>query len=397
MRVLIYDGTLNPPTFVKALATNLANEGCKVYLAGKADRYKKQNNKFQYLPMYYRSLPWLIILLIQVLVRLIVKRPNRLPFVLNISLKRESLQEKFFTFIQTAQVYLLNPSVIHIQWATHINLFKELIESQEFKFIVSFRGRLVNVSPFVDSNIADLYKEYFPKVNGFHAVSNGILKNGEKFGADRERSAIIMPAVKDDLFHSITSLYVSSKNIGILKLLSVGRFHWKKGYQYAIDACSILKSKGIKFEYTIIAGGDKEEVLFAINDLGLENEITILNNMPHSKVLESFREADVFILPSLEEGIANVALEAMTIGVPIISTDCGGMSELIEHNVNGWIVPTASSNALSNQILDFINLPTSVKESVVIKARETIEEKHLQSKQTCDMIDFYKRIINDEV
>ena len=63
------------------------------------------------------------------------------------------------------------------------------------------------------------------------------------------------------------------------------------------------------------------------------------------------RSFDVLLLPSLNEGIANVVLEAMAIGVPVISTDCGGMSEVVILDTTGWLLPVRDSKAIAKGLI----------------------------------------------
>ena len=90
---------------------------------------------------------------------------------------------------------------------------------------------------------------------------------------------------------------------------------------------ALLKKKDVQFHYTIIAGGrDQENILYQIHDLGLNECVSFINDeLSHYEVLKKVSECDLFLLPSLEEGISNAVLEAMALGVPVISTDCGGM------------------------------------------------------------------------
>src|SRR5690606_18050092 len=138
------------------------------------------------------------------------------------------------------------------------------------------------------------------------------------YNAVPEKIQVVYSGVSPTLLELNTHRNRNSK----LKIISVGRFHWKKGYNYAIEACQILRRKGLDFEYIIVAAGDAEEAVFHISDLSLQNFIKIIPGLPHDKVFEAIADADLFLLPSVEEGIANVVLESMALGTPVISTDC---------------------------------------------------------------------------
>jgi glycosyltransferase involved in cell wall biosynthesis len=80
-------------------------------------------------------------------------------------------------------------------------------------------------------------------------------------------------------------------------------------------------------------------------------------------------------LPSVEEGIANVVLEAMMVGLPVISTDCGGMREVIEYGVNGFLVPVRNPEALAEAIVQVMELSPEAVENIRQQAHQTIVQR----------------------
>jgi colanic acid/amylovoran biosynthesis glycosyltransferase len=102
--------------------------------------------------------------------------------------------------------------------------------------------------------------------------------------------------------------------------------------------------------------------------------------------------ADVFLLPSIEEGIANVAVEAMTLGCPVISTNCGGMEELITHQKEGWIVPVYDVKAMSAKILEFSQLELEYIKNIKHAARLKVEQQHTEMKMVEGMLELYNRV-----
>jgi colanic acid/amylovoran biosynthesis glycosyltransferase len=394
MRILIYDGSLNPSTFIRFLAENIVKEGHTVFLAGKSKRLSSRKDKsgVYLIPVsttgYLRGFAAFIVSL----VRIIYLHPSKLGFIIKQTLKKRSLSQKLSKFVFLSGIYAVKPDIIHIQWATHIAVFRDIIKRGDIKFVVSFRGRMINISPFVDDEVAALYRELFPDIDGFHAVSESILKNACLFGADERKAKIVYPAVKDQMFYTEKVKTNFKEPDAPLRILSVGRQHWKKGYTLALDVCRKLKDKGVDFIYTIIAGGDKEELIYNIYDLGLEKNVKLIDRLPHDEVLNAYRQSHLFLLPSFEEGVANVALEAMAIGVPVISTNCGGMEELIINEKNGWLVPVRETDALVSAVENFLTVPENKIRMMVSEARLTVEHKHLQSLQTKRMIELYHSV-----
>ena len=202
---------------------------------------------------------------------------------------------------------------------------------------------------------------------------------------------MIRPAVKSEL---INNRHKKCTKIKRLKIISVGRCHWKKGYTFALDAMSILRQKGIYFHYTIIASGkDHENILFQIHDLGLNDYISFINGLSHEDVIKKLSDYDLFLLPSLEEGISNSVLESMAQGVPVISTDCGGMSEVINDNKNGFLIPGRDPILMAKKINYYLNMSSDKKDNIINNATLTIKNEYNYESQNNQFEKFYNNII----
>ena len=111
-------------------------------------------------------------------------------------------------------------------------------------------------------------------------------------------------------------------------------------------------------------------------------------------MLKLYQEFDLFILPSLEEGIANVVLEAMALGCPVLSSNCGGMEEVIKDGKNGLVFPIVDTCALVRQIQRFRNMTIDEVNQMRLNARETIRLNHLLDEQITDMLALYNCAMN---
>ena len=116
--------------------------------------------------------------------------------------------------------------------------------------------------------------------------------------------------------------------------------------------------------------------------------------MPQDQVFDLVRESSLFLLPSLEEGIANVAVESMALGTPVISTDCGGMGELIENNKNGFLISTRSEAEIATAIIKFSKLEDSQIQQISINARKKVAENFTESNMVKDMLALYQKVIS---
>jgi colanic acid/amylovoran biosynthesis glycosyltransferase len=234
-------------------------------------------------------------------------------------------------------------------------------------------------------------QHWLPHFSGFHSVSQAISKEGNKIYKSTKKIDQVVYTGLDLSRFEFNSLAVQNE---VLEIISVGRPHWKKGYDIALKALALLKMKGLEFNYQIIGAEGNQELLFLRKELDLEAEVKFLPKLPQQKVFELMSSADVFLLPSIEEGIANVAVEAMALGCPVISTSCGGMEELITHKKEGWIVPVYDSKAMAEHIIVFSQLDSEYIQSIKHAARLKVEQQHNQSKMTKDMIKLYSKILS---
>ena len=131
-------------------------------------------------------------------------------------------------------------------------------------------------------------------------------------------------------------------------LVTVGSLIWKKGYEPLLQSLRSLVDRGVQARLRIVGdGAERQRVLYTIRDLGLQSEVDLVGRLEDGRVREELQQADVFVLSSLSEGISNAALEAMACGLPVVSTQVGGMAEAIEDGVEGFLVPPWDPDALT--------------------------------------------------
>jgi len=143
---------------------------------------------------------------------------------------------------------------------------------------------------------------------------------------------------------------------------SVGFLVCKKGLSYLIEACKILKEKGYTFQ-TIIAGNgpERRNLEKLISEYDLENNISLYGMISQEELPYFLKKTTVFVLPSIIEKDGNrdvipVALmEAMAMGIPVISTEVAGIPELIEHMKTGLLIPQRNSEKLAEGMEILLN------------------------------------------
>jgi len=141
------------------------------------------------------------------------------------------------------------------------------------------------------------------------------------------------------------------------RLLSVGRLVPKKGFDVLVRACRILADRGVIFDCRIVGDGPLRTELGALIDsVGLAERVTLCHGRPQPELLAEYRQAEVFVLSSTvmsdgdRDGIPNVILEAMSIGIPVIATAISGIPEVIEDGRTGHLVAPADPVALADSL-----------------------------------------------
>ena len=394
MKIGIYSGTIPPPIFIENLVNGLADIGNKVFIYGKpGEGYYQSSNS----SIIQRKIPvtkfGVILYFIFSLIRLIIIKPHICLTLVNMIRQHSTNWIQFFKrSCRVLPPFIDNLDIFHIQWAKTLVQYPEFIEKLKCAVVLSLRGTHINVSPLSDEQLALSYKKYFPQIHGFHAVSQSISKEVEKYGADIKKITVINPAVEEKLLNYKAD---RTKNLdsNTLHIISVGRCHWIKGYTFALDAMSILRKEKVDFHYTIIASGrDQENIFYQIHDLGLSKCVTFINGLSHKETIDKISESNLFLLPSLGEGISNSVLEAMALGVPVISTDCGGMREVIKDSFNGFIFPVRKPNVIAELIKLFNGLDEKIINAIIMNAKNTIKENHLLQKQIEAFIALFNRI-----
>lgn len=133
------------------------------------------------------------------------------------------------------------------------------------------------------------------------------------------------------------------------RLVCVGRLCEQKGQLLLLEACRMLKEKGLEFELVLAGDGEmRPEVDRAIKAYGLDANVKITGWISSKQVRDEILASQAMVLPSFAEGLPVVIMEAMALKRPVISTYIAGVPELVIPGENGWLVPAGSVFELSN-------------------------------------------------
>jgi glycosyltransferase involved in cell wall biosynthesis len=157
--------------------------------------------------------------------------------------------------------------------------------------------------------------------------------------------------------NTVTGIERPVKN-GVCKLLFFSNMMMQKGVYVLLDACKLLKDKGVIFECHFVgAWSDISEGEFKneVEKSGLQKSVFAHGGTYGADKTKFFYDSDIFIFPTYNETFGLVNLEAMQFSLPVISTVEGGVSEVVDDGITGFLVPRRNITALAKKIEILIN------------------------------------------
>ena len=142
-----------------------------------------------------------------------------------------------------------------------------------------------------------------------------------------------------------------------IRVLAIGRLIPRKGFQFLIRALpQIIEKAAHTFEIEIVGDGPYHgELLKLAESLGVASHIHFAGSVPYAELPKKYQDADLFILPSLAEGMPLVVLEAMGTGLPIVASRVQGIDELVVEGVNGALFDPGDVDGLACALIKLIN------------------------------------------
>jgi len=250
-----------------------------------------------------------------------------------------------------------------------------------------------------------------PQVNFFHGSDLDACKDVRKLVKDTAASATVSETMRRDLIRrgcDENKIFVNYAGIelgnfsfrkrspkkGKMRVLMCGRLFWKKGFDDGIKAFSMALSKHPNLEMRILGDGEmRGRLKKMIGKMGLGGKIKMAGKLPPDSIPLEMDEADIMLVPSVEEGLPNVIKEALASGLPVISTNVGGIPELIEDGVNGFLVDPENASQMAEKLICLIEGP-ELWGRFADEGRAAVEEKFDVKKQMSRLEKKYGEIIN---
>ena len=223
-------------------------------------------------------------------------------------------------------------------------------------------------------------------------VSND-LKNRLKFFSKNKNVHVIHNGIAIEKSYDEVHTKKSEKKNDKFVIGCVGRLDDVKGHTYLIESAAMLKKTGIDFKIEIFGDGPlREKLLKKTNESGL-NAFIFFKGF-EKNIKQKIDDINLFVLPSLHEGIPYSLLEAMSMSKPIICSEVGGLKEIIKNEVEGILVKPGDSKALYKNLLRIICEPMFAKK-LGDNARRKVETEFNAKTMALNTLQVYESAITN--
>ena len=166
-----------------------------------------------------------------------------------------------------------------------------------------------------------------------------------------------------------------------------------KGHEYLLRGIKSIRDRGYAVTLSLIGDGLlKPELRMLTESLGIGDAVSFLGYCDdvHSRLID----ADFFVSPSLTEGLSIAILEAARAGLPIVATDVGGNSEIVQHEHNGLLIPSKDSDAIADGIVRLI-LDAKLRDRMARNARDTVRKQFSIQRTLDSYIKLYRSLVSE--
>lgn len=265
------------------------------------------------------------------------------------------------------QIRKLNVERLHVHFASNAAI-KAVVVSDLTGIPFSCTGHGSEILLYPDKHLPEIIKRARPFITISNYNKKVLL---EKYNLPEETIKVLYCGVDLKRFQPMTKTVSNTPP----HILSVTWMRPEKGVKYLVEACNILRKKDSDFRCTIVGGGkDFEKVKKHVIDLGLKELINLPGALPHKEIIELYSKADIFVLPSLSEGISIAIMEAMAMELPVVATGITGIPEIIENGVNGLLVEPENPETLAERIEYLIHKPL-LREAMGQNGRRVVEKR----------------------
>ncbi len=160
------------------------------------------------------------------------------------------------------------------------------------------------------------------------------------------------------------------------KIIFIGRLCKQKGITYLFKAISLLSKNNFKIKLTVIGDGPyRKHLEYVANELQILDILKFTGVIKHEDIFSQLNKHDIFVLPSLCEGFGIAVIEAMSAGLPVIVTKCGGPEHFVDNTV-GRVAEAGDADSLKNALQELLELSNEQLYAMGQAARERVKQNY---------------------
>ncbi len=203
------------------------------------------------------------------------------------------------------------------------------------------------------------------------AISSYLAERAKRLGYKKEIKVI--PNGVDINKFKIENSKLKIGEKGKIALVTVSRLVKKNGIEDLIKAVALLSNK---FELHIIGSGELRECLALLSKkLGLDGRVFFRGEIENERLPEILSGYDIFIRPSLSEGMGISFIEAMAAGIPVIGTKVGGIPDFLKDRETGLFCEVNNPQSIADKVIEYVNNP-ELTSKIVKNGREMVEKRY---------------------
>ncbi|MCA1993395.1 MAG: glycosyltransferase, partial [Coleofasciculus sp. S288] len=289
--------------------------------------------------------------------------------------------------------------IIHCQFGIHAldGILLRDIGALSGKLITSFRG--YDISWYVQFAGDRVYDQLFEVGDFFLSNCEFFKRRAVAIGCDEQKIVVHRSGIDCSRF-VFTPRYPHPDSR--VRVTTTGRLIEKKGIEYGIRAVAKLAKDHPNIEYNIIGDGCLREYFEQlIQELGVGEQVKLLGWKHQQEVIEILNQSHIFIAPSVtaadgnQDAPVNTLKEAMAMGLPVIATRHGGIPELVEEGISGFLVPERDADAIAEKLAYLVEHP-DVWLGMGRAGRAHVEEHYDINKLNDELVEIYQQLLNSK-
>ncbi len=289
--------------------------------------------------------------------------------------------------------------IIHCQFGQHGIHMMRLRQAGliQGKILTNFRGN--DISKYLQKRGNDVYNELFKEGDYFLANCEFFRQRAIKIGCPSDKISVHGSGIDCKRF-SFTPRYLPAD--GVIKVATTGRFVEKKGIEYAIRAIALSVQKHPSLEYHLIGDGPlREKFENLIEELEIKPFVILHGWKEQREIVEILDNCQLFVASSVtaadgnQDAPVNTLKEAMAMGLPVIGTLHGGIPELVEEGISGFLVPERDPEAIAAKLSYLIEHPEEWPQ-MGKAGRERVKEKYDMNRLNQELYELYQKLARSE-